>query len=623
MKAVIYGVKSSPDEKESVDDQHRLIREAIEDEGGREVVGEPFGEDNRSGFRGERGPRLGAAMRAASDAASEDGEAELWVWHSSRLARGDGTKGRRSIQLIVAQLLYENVTVRSVVDPEMVTPMLVGIASTVSNKYSADLSAHTRRGLAKRKAAGKPVGPVPFGYMPEPVIGADGNPVINADGKPVTTGRRVVDSVNGPIVVWIFEQVVAGKSTGEIARRLNADGVRTQRGKGWIHRRVRELIDNAAYEGKRGYPAIVDGELARRARERLTRMDPAAVQQRKGGRPPSPAFVLRGVLFCACGAPTYCSQKSQPRAYVCREVVQCTGLCTRPRIPAQLIEGHVLRHLDAFVGKDLEAWIAERLATRTDEQAGLECTLDSRRSDLAALDRRRAQRMTELGTVGITKVGIEVIERIDAEREALSATIADIEARLSEFSTGPSSDAILDYYVSIRDAVTGRIVEAKGPNDVAAVLADVFEGIWAELTEPDFVPLTPDERSLKAHFVLRRPIDTLGWLPAGEPIRDDDPIAVPWGLKRDVLPPLPKPDARGFSTVAVRRGARCRCRRWLANGNEVVPDPNHSRGSEAVRWRYADGCLSQSVDWRQRRTRRPPLPSTSRYQSQIRIRPQP
>ena len=232
---------------------------------------------------------------------------------------------------------------------------------------------------------------------------------------------------------------------------------------------------------------------------------------------------------------------------MCRDVIQCTGLCTRPRIPAQLIEGHVLRHLDAFVGKDLEAWIAERLATRTDEQAVLERTLEARRSELVALERRREQRMAELENVGITPLGLELVERIDAQREGLAATVADIEARVGEWSEGPSSDAILDYYCSIRDAVTGRIANATGPNDVAAVLADVFCGIWAELTEPDFVPLTAGERSLKATFVLRRPIELLGWLPAGEPIRFDDPIAVIPGIERDVLPP--KPDARGSSTV--------------------------------------------------------------------------
>ena len=139
----------------------------------------------------------------------------------------------------------------------------------------------------------------------------------------------------------------------------------------------------------------------------------------------------------------------------------------------------MLRQLDAFVGKDLEAWIAERLATRTDEHAVLARTLDARRSELVALERRRGQRMAVLTEVGITPLGIEVVERIDTQIEALAATVADVEARLSEFSAGPSSDAILDYYCAIRDAVTDRIAQATEPSEVASVLADVFSGVWA------------------------------------------------------------------------------------------------------------------------------------------------
>ena len=71
MPSVIYGVKSSPDEKESVADQHRIVREAIGDDD--RIVG-TFGEANQSGYRKERGPQLEAAMRAAIKAAAERGE---------------------------------------------------------------------------------------------------------------------------------------------------------------------------------------------------------------------------------------------------------------------------------------------------------------------------------------------------------------------------------------------------------------------------------------------------------------------------------------------------------------------------------------------------------------------
>ena len=74
-----------------------------------------------------------------------------------------------------------------------------------------------------------------------------------------------------------------------------------------------------------------------------------------------------------------------------------------------------------------------------------------------------------------------------------------------------------------------------------------------ELSQPDAF----GERTLQAHFVLRRVIPTLGWLPAGEPIGFDDPLAILAGIERDVLPPLPKGGDGPSSTVGCRH-PRCR-----------------------------------------------------------------
>ena len=46
----------------------------------------------------------------------------------------------------------------------------------------------------------------------------------------------------------------------------------------------------------------------------------------------------------------YTRTQAAGRVYVCSNRRQGTGLCDAPVIPAELIESHVLRHLDSFVG---------------------------------------------------------------------------------------------------------------------------------------------------------------------------------------------------------------------------------------------------------------------------------
>ena len=276
MKAILYGVKSSPDEKGAVDDQLKVIREHLPTD--RQEAG-AFQEENQSGYRKSRGPELERAIAAAIAAAGQDGEAELWCWHSSRLARGSGKKGKaRALGGLFYELREHGVALRSALDdPYVTTEEFIGMTSRQSAKYSEDLSDWTRQGLERRRQAGKPVGGVPYGYAVERSIVED---------KVVT--RRVVDAAAGPVVARIFEWTAAGVSPGDVARRLNAEGIPTLRGKRWSANSIHDLVDNDAYEGRHGYPAIIDLDLAERARQARTRMDPAAVQRRQGGRrPPS------------------------------------------------------------------------------------------------------------------------------------------------------------------------------------------------------------------------------------------------------------------------------------------------------------------------------------------------
>jgi hypothetical protein len=99
ISAVIYASKSTDvgddgrteETLDSISDQIKDCEAAIQREE-RQLL-DTFHEDAVSAYKGNRGPKLAAALALAERAADEHGEAELWVQHSDRLARGDGRKG--------------------------------------------------------------------------------------------------------------------------------------------------------------------------------------------------------------------------------------------------------------------------------------------------------------------------------------------------------------------------------------------------------------------------------------------------------------------------------------------------------------------------------------------------
>jgi hypothetical protein len=200
--------------------------------------------------------------------------------------------------------------------------------------------------------------------------------------------------------------------------------------------------------------------------------------------------------LCFCGAPLYATDKwlSRHRGYICRHKLKSTGLCDRPPIRAELLELHVVNHLRSFIGS-VEDWIADLLKERDSERNVRLGQLDREKAALGALERQRDRRMAELEAVGITKVGLEVIERMDVKLDAQAKRITEAEAVLAEWTPAAGVDEALDFYSELVDAIQGRIGRADGPRALHEALASVLAGLWCEIRNG----------RLRVEFTLKEP----------------------------------------------------------------------------------------------------------------------
>jgi DNA invertase Pin-like site-specific DNA recombinase len=522
--AVLYAAKSTEDKHGSIPTQLEDGRKLAEREG--LTVAGTYHDEAASAYRGNRGEYLALAMAHAE----RDGCA-LIVQHSDRLARGDGERSRHLVE-IVLWARKAGVRLMSVQDPQTFDGMGLVYAALMGDRNhddSARKSKATAAGLRRRADKGEPVGAMPFGHRIE-----------DPDAK---VSRRVVDPAACAHVEAIYEAIAQGATPGDVARQLNQRGVRTQRGGTWTARAVRKLVANPVYRGEKGYERIVGDDLFEKANANLRRLDPAAIQARRGGRyPREDAYLLRGVAFCICGAPAYTTRKylGGKRAYVCRDKVQSVGLCNRPPVPAEMAEILVVNHLGTFVDGPVAEWMRMRAGERDSERAQREAALARERRALAEIERTVALAQDAyddaLGT-DLAATALRQLSRLEARQEARRQAVRAAQAVLGEW-VAPDLDAAQAYYERLVATIQGRIQSAREPADVNAALRSAI----AKLT----IQYDPGLDLLVVDFELRDEDGTAGvWL---APRRPHEPIA-PNGLPE----PDPKPAVTADFRIAIPR----------------------------------------------------------------------
>jgi len=190
---------------------------------------------------------------------------------------------------------------------------------------------------------------------------------------------------------------------------------------------------------------------------------------------------LRGIAHCArCGSGLYSRRFAVGRTYLCGAVREARGTCDLPRIPADHVEAHVLRHLDVF-NIDLQDWLAERAAEHRSERDAFAAEVERQRAELAKLARRaeRAhgvyQQLLDDGD-DLAATALREAQRMEADRDDHARAIADAEQRLTNWSADPDLDAALDAYNRIADLIAGRIGQAKGIAALNVAMRDLLDG---------------------------------------------------------------------------------------------------------------------------------------------------
>ena len=276
--------------------------------------------------------------------------------------------------------------------------------------------------------------------------------------------------------------------------------------------RIRDTIRNPYYAGwiaaygeriEGDHEPLIERSRWERIKAMLRRMDPAAIAARQGGRPTTDDYLLRGIAHCGeCGRRLYVRPYRGIRFYVCAAVRQCLGVCTAPHVRADIAEAQVLARLDTFVG-DVETWIASRASDANAEREQFAAAVANQRSGLAKLDRRAQRsreqhdRLLDEGDHDLAARALRELARIEADLADHTRAVELAEQRLADWDA-PDVDAALDYYTELREAIGGRVRNAKSVRDLNASLRTVLEGVWLSILHDDEIGDT-----LVAEFALR------------------------------------------------------------------------------------------------------------------------
>ena len=343
-------------------------------------------------------------------------------------------------------MIEAGTALRFVMEPnignQMDALLTYSIGAWNAEKYSRNLSDNIIRGQTDIANAALYAGYKILGYAAEPAP---------EHGK--HRQRYVIDPLTAPVVERIFRDYTDGKPLVEIARELNAQGLRTSRGNAFTINGLRQVLKNDAYIGiyryrgveiQGGMPVIVSKDVFDRAQARFSQ-NKRDGSKRANAVDDAPRYWLTGKLFCGrCGSAmqgmcgTSKTQKKRHYYYACKG--QRHHACNKKAVRKEDIEERVLKTLKMLLSDNatiasLAVDIAAHIRSeRIDNSDRLEMLYKSKKEI-----ERRLNNLVEAIMDGLrSETTQEALQKLETEKKALSDAI-ECEERIQALADDETS----------------------------------------------------------------------------------------------------------------------------------------------------------------------------------------
>ena len=275
---------------------------------------------------------------------------EILVWKFSRF-----TRQREHAVVFKSMLRKKGIRVVSITEHADDTPtgkLMEAIIESVDQFYSENLAQEVTRGMREAASRGFWMNAsAPYGFRR--VYVQDG-----AKKRP----RLELNPPHDAVVRRIFDLTLQGKTSLDILKALNTEGIPSPNGKQWRKTTVHKILANEAYTGtlvwglraqdgqepvrvENAFPAIVSPQEFQRVRKLLEARAPSVTHPRRAASP----YLLSGLAKCeTCGkALTAAEAKSGKYTYyVCQSILkQGSGTCDTPRLNAKGFEEIIISNI--------------------------------------------------------------------------------------------------------------------------------------------------------------------------------------------------------------------------------------------------------------------------------------